>query len=93
MEEKYASDLIRLFIKSSGKEKLFLERKAIALWPQLMGEYIANNTGKVNVSQGVMYVKVFNAALRFELNNSRSMIIQKINNQLGQEVILNMVFS
>lgn len=93
MEEQSVGDIIRQFIKNSGKEKLFLERKAVALWPELMGEYIAQNTGKVNVSQGVMYVQVLNAALRFELTNSRTMILNKINGQLGQEVITNVVFS
>jgi len=93
MEEQRISDLIRQFVARNGKDELFQERKVLDLWPSVMGEYIAKNTGKVSIKQGVLYVKVLNAALRFELNASRSLIMQKLNDAAGSEVVKSVVFN
>ena len=66
---------------------LFLEQQAIELWSQAVGEFVAKQTTKISAKQGVLYVTVPNAALRFELMGSRSQIIANINEALGGEVI------
>lgn len=93
MEEQRISDLIRQFVASNGKDELFRERKVLSIWPSVMGDYIANNTSSVSIKQGVLYVKVLNASLRFELNTSRSLIIKKLNDAVGGEVVKSIVFN
>lgn len=93
MEEQRISDLIRQFVASNGKDELFRERKVLSMWPSVMGDYIANNTSSVSIKQGVLYVKVLNASLRFELNTSRSLIIKKLNDAVGGEVVKSIVFN
>ena len=93
MEEQRISDLIRQFVASNGKDELFRERKVLSIWPSVMGDYIANNTNSVSIKQGVLYVKVLNASLRFELNTSRSLIIKKLNDAVGGEVVKSIVFN
>jgi hypothetical protein len=93
MEEQRISDLIRQFVASNGKDDLFWERKVLSIWPSVMGDYIANNTSSVSIKQGVLYVKVLNASLRFELNTSRSLIIKKLNDAVGGEVVKSIVFN
>lgn len=93
MEEQRVSDLIRQFIEKSGKNNLFQERKVLEKWPSVMGDYIAKNTSNVSIKQGVLYVKVVNASLRFELNASRSLIMKKLNDAVGNEVVKNIVFN
>lgn len=93
MEEQRISDLIRQFVASNGKDDLFRERKVLSIWPSVMGDYIANNTSSVSIKQGVLYVKVLNASLRFELNTSRSLIIKKLNDAVGGEVVKSIVFN
>lgn len=93
MEEQRISDLIRQFVASNGKDELFRERKVLSIWPSVIGDYIANNTSSVSIKQGVLYVKVLNASLRFELNTSRSLIIKKLNDAVGGEVVKSIVFN
>ena len=93
MEEQRINDLIRQFVASNGKDDLFRERKVLSIWPSVMGDYIANNTSSVSIKQGVLYVKVLNASLRFELNTSRSLIIKKLNDAVGGEVVKSIVFN
>lgn len=93
MEEQRIGDLIRQFVAENGKKNLFLERKVLELWPSVMGTYINSNTDKLSIRQGVLYVKVYNASLRFELNASRSLIVQKLNDAVGGEVVKSIVFN
>ena len=93
MEEQRISDLIRQFVASNGKDELFRERKVLSIWPSVRGDYIANTTSSVSIKQGVLYVKVLNASLRFELNTSRSLIIKKLNDAVGGEVVKSIVFN
>ena len=93
MEEQRISDLIRQFVASNGKDELFRERKVLSIWPSVMGDYITNNTSSVSIKQGVLYVKVLNASLRFELNTSRSLILKKVNDAVGGEVVKSIVFN
>jgi predicted nucleic acid-binding Zn ribbon protein len=80
-------DYIQQFFVQKGKLSLLLEQKAVELWAETVGEFIAKQTTKISAKQGVLYVTIPNAALRFEILNSRTQIIAKINNKLGCEAI------
>ena len=87
MDTQVIGNFIQQFFAKNGKISLFLEQQAVELWPQIVGEFIAKQTTKISAKQGVLYVTIPNAALRFEVLNSRSQIINKINQAIGGEVI------
>ena len=87
MNTQPISNYIQHFFTQNGKTSLFLEQQAIALWAQAVGGFIAKQTAKISAKQGVLYVTIPNAALRFEVLSSRSQIVAKINETLGCEVI------
>jgi hypothetical protein len=87
MNDQIISNFIQHFFAKNGKISMFLEQQAVALWAQTVGEYIANQTTKITAKQGVLYVTIPNAALRFEIMGSRSQIIYQLNQKLGGEVI------
>ena len=87
MNTQPVGDYIQHFFKKNGKISLFLEQKAVEMWSVVVGEFIARETQKITAKRGVLYVTIPNAALRFEVLNSRSRIIAKINELLGGEVI------
>ena len=87
MNTQPVGDCIQQFFEKNGKISLFLEQKAVEMWSVVVGEFIARETQKITAKRGVLYVTIPNAALRFEVLNSRSRIIAKINELLGGEVI------
>jgi len=91
MNNQTIGNYIQEFLAKKGKISLFLEQQAVHLWPETVGEFVAQQTTKISVHQGVLYVTIPNAALRFEIMNSRNQIIAKINNKLGGEVIKGMI--
>jgi hypothetical protein len=87
MNTQPVGNFIQQFFESNGKISLFLEQKAVEMWSLAVGEFVARETKKITAKQGVLYVTIPNAALRFEVINSRSQIVAKINEALGGEVI------
>jgi len=87
MNNQTIGDYIQHFFAKNGKISLFLEQQAVELWAQTVGDFIAKQTTKITAKQGVLYVTIPNAALRFEVLNSRNQIMTKINQTLGGEVI------
>lgn len=80
-------DIIKQFLEKYGKDQLFLEKQAVELWPKVVGDLIDRYTHKVSSKHGIMTVYVKNAALRFELMGMKSAIIEKLNREVGAQVI------
>ena len=75
------------FLRESGLEKPIMERKVAELWPQVMGKTVAGLTRQVEVENGVLKVKLSNAALRAQLFDCRFELVKKLNDAVGAEVI------
>jgi len=91
MDTQNIGSFIQHFFAKNGKISLFFEQQAVEYWPEVVGEFIAKQTTKISAKQGVIYVSIPNAALRFEVFNSRSEIITRINHKLGGEFIKGIV--
>jgi trans-2-enoyl-CoA reductase len=87
MNDQLLGNFIQNFFEKNGKISLFFEQQAVELWGQTVGEYVNLQTQKIIANKGILYVTIPNAALRFEILNSRTQIINKINETLGTEVI------
>ncbi len=79
--------VIAQFLREQGLEKPFLEHKLIEAWPALMGPLVQKYTGNIEIKNGVLLVQIKSAALRQELFIARRQLIEKLNNEVGAEVI------
>ncbi len=85
-------ELALQFVNKSGKQQLFAERTILDKWPEYIGELCAGQTKCTSILNGVLKVKVTNAALRFELQGRKSMIIDKINADYTIPVVRDILF-
>jgi len=92
MNEHSMNDLIHNFLSKNQKETLFNETKVVELWYQSMGNFIVQNTKSVKIKSGVLYVQIVNASLKFELMGRRTDIIKKLNEEIGLEVVKDILF-
>lgn len=80
-------EIIKEFIKENkltkGIQKLTVEK----LWPELMGNGIANYTESVTLKNKTLVIKLKSSVLREELSYGKDKIIKMMNEQLGEEVI------
>ena len=84
---QFIGNYIQDYFSQNGKISLFFEKQAIELWAEIVGDFIAKQTSKISAKQGVIYITIPNAAIRFEVMNRRTQIVAKINETIGGEII------
>jgi predicted nucleic acid-binding Zn ribbon protein len=72
-------------------QQKFDETALIAAWPEMMGVAIANRTKELYIRQKKLFVRVESSVIKNELMMMRSQIIEKMNEQAGGEVIVEIV--
>ena len=90
--EQLLKDLLQQFIDKSGKQRIYDERRVLSLWAEIVEPVVAQNTQCKDIRNGVLTVKVTNAALRFELLTRKSEIIRQLNDRLGVDVVKDVIF-
>ncbi|MFC0185348.1 Protein of unknown function [Pseudarcicella hirudinis] len=81
-------DLLNLY-KLRGK---YNETYIVAYWEKIMGKPIASRTSKIYVSEGKLFIQIDSAPLRSELLMAKNKIIQLINQEIGEEMIREVIF-
>lgn len=90
--EQLLKDLLQQYIDKSGRQRLYDERRVLSLWAEVVHPVVAQNTQCKDIKNGVLTVKVTNAALRFELMARKSEIIRQLNDRLGVEAVKDVIF-
>lgn len=84
--------LIRNFLRQESLESPLNEHRLIQAWPEVVGPSIASYTRELHIKNQVLYVHLSSAALRQELSMGRELLVRKLNQHVGAQVISNIVF-
>lgn len=79
--------VIAQFFREMGLEKPMLEHRVVEAWPRLMGQLVQKYTKSIEVKNGVLYVQITSAALRQELFIARYHLVNKLNEEVGADII------
>ncbi len=85
-------ELIREVLRRHRLDGKITETRIMASWEKVMGTHIARYTDNVSVRQGRLTVYLRSSVLRNELEYAREKIIQKINEELGEQIVQDVVF-
>ena len=80
-------DLLTTYLRESGLEKPLLERQVVEKWPELMGPMVARLTRSVELTNGMLIVRISSAALKAQLFENRRELMAKLNDAVGAHVI------
>ena len=75
------------WIRENGLEKPLLEHRVVEQWGEILGKTIARYTRDIEMKDGMLRVRITNAALRQELFEQRFRLIQKLNDAVGGDVV------
>ncbi len=81
------SDLIQRWLKAYRLEDKMKELDIIEAWPEMMGIAVANRTKKIVIRKNVLYLTIDSSVMRDELAHGKSIIIQRVNEKAGYEMI------
>lgn len=80
-------DILNQLLHNTPLERGLLERQAIRIVYQILGQLGSQYIRKIELRSGVMYLHLTSAALRQELYLSRIAFIERINTQMGRRVV------
>jgi predicted nucleic acid-binding Zn ribbon protein len=95
MSEKNEHTLKQLLNQMLDKYKLSEKLDEVDLeshWEQLMGTMIYKHTIQLKVQNKKLYIQLDSPVIRQELIYGKTLIIQKVNNFVGKELITDVVF-
>lgn len=76
--------------KLDGKMK---EIEVVNAWSELMGTAVAHRTKEISIRNKTLYLKMESSVMRDELAHGKSIIIQRVNEYAGFEIINDIWFA
>lgn len=88
-------DLVLQFLRMSGLETPLNEHRLIQAWSKVLGPQMSKYTEVEHlfIKNQKLYVHVTSAALRQELSMARSSLVKTLNDQVGSQVITDIIFN
>lgn len=86
-------ELVREFYELHKGPDYVDELRVINSWKQVVGPFIATHTIDLSVRNHILFVRVDSDALRNELSYSKSTLLKSLNEQVGREIITEIVLN
>lgn len=89
---KEIKDLILRNLRQQGLETPLLQKRLMDAWPVVAGEAISRYTLNTYIVNQTLYVRLSNPALRADLSLQRQMLVGRLNEYVGNQVIADIRF-
>ncbi|WP_395060672.1 DUF721 domain-containing protein [Flavobacterium sp.] len=89
--QSIVGDILNQIIKTNKLESGLNQVFVIDAWKNLMGNGVNNYTRSVALRNNILYVELTSSVLREELSYGKDKIIKMINEELGKEVVKDVV--
>lgn len=86
------SDVIRQVLREHHLDRPLNEKRLIESWPLVLGTNIMQYTSELVVKNRILYVTLTSSVLRHDLFMSREEIKKSLNDRVGTEVIVDIIF-
>ena len=86
-------DVLPKLMQRLGLKERLHETEVLEAWGQIVGDFIATHSSPVALREGVLYVRVLQPALHYELEQvSKIDILRKLKQRFGGKVIRDIRF-
>jgi len=85
--ESPLKDVIERWLKAYRLDGKMKELDVINAWPEMMGTAVAHRTKEISIRNGTLYLKMDSSVMRDELAHGKEVIIQRINEKAGFQMI------
>lgn len=94
MEKKNAEqvgDVLRRFLRQQGLEAPLNEFRLVESWREVVGDAVARYTTNLYIRNQTLVVHLSSSVLRQELFSFRHALVRRLNEQVGAQVITDIV--
>lgn len=85
-------DVIRKFFRVNGLETPLNEYRLVQAWREVVGPAISKYTSNLYIRNQILYVHLTSSVLRQELMMGRDILVRNLNDKVGAQVIVNIIF-
>ncbi len=85
-------DVIRFFFRQNALEAPLNEYRLIQAWKDVVGPAINGYTDNLYIKNQILYVHLTSSVLRQELMMGRDLLVKNLNQRVGAQVIVNIIF-
>jgi predicted nucleic acid-binding Zn ribbon protein len=87
------AELLPKIMQRLGLKERLHETEVIAAWSKIVGDFIASHSAPVALREGILYVRVLQPALHYELEQvSKIDIVRKLKQRFGAKIIRDVKF-
>jgi predicted nucleic acid-binding Zn ribbon protein len=87
------ADLLPALMQKLGLKERLHETEVIEAWTQVVGTFIAAHSAPVSLREGVLFVRVLQPALHYQLEQiSKAEILRKLKQRFGAKVVRDVRF-
>lgn len=86
-------NIVLEILRQQGLEAPLNEYRLIKSWSDVLGPGVERFTRNLTIRNQTLYVKLSSPALRQELLMQRTALVTRLNEAVGAQVIVNIVFS
>ena len=79
--------IVDRLMKAYGMEDRMKVFDVINAWEELMGKAVANRTEKISIKNKVLHLKLNSSVMRDELLHGKQVIIERVNQFAGEEIV------
>ena len=87
-KEQSIGEVIKELLKYYDITSKFNEAHIVTLWDKLMGPTVTKYTVNIEVEKRILFVQLNKAALKQELSYAKERIKKMLNDEVGEEVLL-----
>lgn len=85
-------DMIRKFFRQNGLESPLNEYRLVDAWKDVVGTTFLKYTSNLYIKNQILYVHLTSATVRQELMMGRDILVRRLNEKVGAQVIVNIIF-
>lgn len=85
-------DIVRRYLREEGLETPLNEYRLVHSWEETVGRGVAAYTRNIYIRNQVLYVHVISPALRQNLQMCREQLVNRLNQNVGAQIIVDIVF-
>lgn len=85
------AELMKIFSASPKIKPKLYQKKIESAWLEVAGPWISKETHSIRLQEHTLIIRVNSAALRQELHFSKEKILERVNDQIGEEYVTDVV--
>lgn len=85
------NDVLKGLLKKGPLRAGYYDSKIKKIWAEKLGVLIIQHTSSIFFAKGIIYLKISSAPLRQELFMGRSALVKSFNNELGEDLVKDII--